>query len=351
MKKRRRGHREWAAIFASRGKPHTTYNPGTGQMEPEDYALYQRQAPTHVFPDKKSKTGLTKPIEISPRKLVELRHRAEQQFGESPRRSSSGKFYWTDRKDIKKKIQQIEMARERKLQQRLAKRSGTLRQSEDTDIEIPVSKRFRVERPKIESVSDTVRYDPQEVALLKGGSMRPSVIVPRGGSPLKDFKGKSPNPTRISRATDSEAIRYRWKDIIKARKEGGVRITGKVPLKSGISSSEVGRRVVSTSKAKLDPIELIRTRKEKETARLRRKALRMHVQKLGQNVKKIRQERKLLEKRIARKDRQRVKIAQKTKRQSRLRTFLSKLISVGGRRQNIYFKELDDPKYRRRHGR
>jgi hypothetical protein len=329
-------------------KPHMTFNPGTGQMEPEDHTPYQRQAPTHVFPHKKSKTGLTKPIEFTPKKLSELRMKAAQHFGESPRVSAAGQLYFKADKERHKKIQRILMARERKIQQKLAKRSGTLRLPEDTNVEIPAGK-LRFERTTLPNVGERTVYDPQEVALVKGGSIYPTVTGGRGGSPLKRKKEELPTISgRSIRGIDPNALRFRWKDIISAREKGGVVIRGRLPLKPGLSTSVTGP-IKNFRKGKPDPIERIRIQKEKETLRLRKQALRQHVKKIRQNLVKIRQDRRRLEKQIAKRERKRILVAQQTKKKSKIRAFISKITSFGSGNQDRrpYYKELDDPRYRR----
>lgn len=295
-------------------KPHMTFNPGTGKMEPEDYARYQRQAPTHVFPKKESKSGLTKPIEFTPRKLHEMAVRAGQKFGTLPIRSSSGRWYFPISKEKQKKIHRAIVARESKIQKQLAKRSRTFHPTE-SNIEVPAGK-LRIERVALPNVGENIKYDPQEVI--------------------------TSNPKASSRSLLS---RDRWKEAIEARKKYGFKFSGRAPLKSGISTSDVGASVKSMGKTVRDP-------KEKETVRLRKKALRMHIQQLQQRINASKKKQKLNERRAEKRVKAIRAAQQKQKKKSRLRTFFSKIISLpSGRRSHTYYKELDDPQYSKRYRR
>jgi len=347
VSKRHRGHREWAAIFSRKGKPHTTYNPGTGQMEPEDYTLYQRQAPSTAglsdreqvkIRRRKTPLNLLKPIDFTPKQMQEMYVRAGQQFGEAPRKSSTGKPYYTSgsRKEVLKRIDRIRAARERKLQQRLAKskRKGTMRLPQDTDVELPTPKNLRIERTPITSVAETIKYDPQEVVLSKGGSTRPTIVATRGGSALKTFSGKSTNPTQLTRVSDSGNIRYRWADIIKARKEGGFRILGKPEMRRGFSTS-ASKPIISPAPVRIgkaDQVEKIRLAKEKQTEKLRKQARKQYAGKLRQDLKKLRRERDTLRRRAADRERKRVKQARmmprKIERKNRWNKFMSRIGSL-----------------------
>lgn len=329
-----KGQRYTKARQLISGKPHMTYNPGTGQMEPEDYSLHQRQAPTHVFPKKDSKTGLTKPITFTPKKLHELYVRAGQQFGELPIKSKSGKIYFRGDQERQKKIRRFLDARERRMQERMAKHKGVFKPQE-SDIEVPVDKRFRIERTPITSVSDTVKYDPQEVLLMGRGSSRPSVTGARGGSPLNRKKGQIPEIAgRTRRGFDPDAIRYRWKDIIETRRRHGVAIKGKPPLKPGLSISDVGKNIKQfpLRKRKADPIEKERIRKEKETLRLRKQALRLHLRQLKQNRQKIVQRRQAQARRLKVRERRDLQKSKQLERKSRWQRFLTRLTGLTSRR-------------------
>lgn len=327
MKRRHIGRRQWAAIYAKAGKPHTTYNPGTGQMEPEDYTLYQRQAPTTAalsdreqvkLRRRKTPLKLLKPIDFSPKQMREMYVRAGQQFGEIPRKSSTGKLYVTSksRKEALKNIDRIRSARERKIQQRLAKRKGTLRRPQDAEVYVP--KNLRFERAPIASLAETPKYDPQEVVLGGGGHTRATRSVQRGKGELLKRK------VDVIRATDPENIRYRWHDIIKARKAGGFKIIGKPEMKRGLSTSVTGPIKGIARRGKADQIEKIRLKQEKELQRLRKKAKTQYGSQLRRELKGLKNERDRLRKRRN----LRASKMLPRERKSRLNRFMSRIGSI-----------------------